>query len=74
MEPIVHGLEEEYGNEIDFVYVNVDDPETRDIQQQLGRRGQPHFVLVGSDGEIVTEWFGVVQSATFEQAFEGVLN
>ena len=74
MEPIVHGLEEQYGNEIDFVYVNVDDPETRDIQEELGRRGQPHFVLVGGDGEIVTQWFGTVESTAFEEAFQAVLN
>ena len=74
MKPIVHGLEEEYGNDIDFVYVDVDDPETRDIQQQYGRRGQPHFILVGADGEIVTQWFGTVQAMAFEEAFQEVLN
>ena len=74
MEPIVHGLEDEYGNEIDFVYVDIDDPASQAIEEQYNQRGQPYFVLVDAEGEVVMHWFGAVESAAFESAFENVLN
>ena len=74
MKPIVHRLEEQYGNNIEFVYVNIDNPESQTLKEQYGFRVQPHFVLVGGDGQVIGEWFGVNEGATFETAFTDVLN
>lgn len=73
MEPIVHGLENEYGERIGFVYLNIDDPETTAAKEEYGYRVQPHFFLVDGNGEVVKEWLGQVSRDTFITAFETVL-
>ena len=73
MEPIVHGLENEYEGRIEFVYLNIDDPETTAAKEKYGYRVQPHFFLVDGDGEVVEEWLGQVSRDTFITAFEMVL-
>jgi thioredoxin-related protein len=73
MQPIVHGLEATYGDQIEFVYVNIDDPESDRLKQQYGFRYQPHFVLVDGNGEIVEQWLGYTDAAFFEQTFDNLL-
>ena len=74
MKPIVDELEVKYGNEIDFVYLNIDDPSTRDAQEQYNFRYQPHFVLLNADGEVVEQWVGYQSPNIFEEAFAGILS
>ncbi len=74
MEPIVHGLENEYSDEIEFVYVDIDDPESQAYKDQYGFRVQPHFFLVDENGEVITQWFGMVAEDTFKEAFQEALN
>ncbi len=73
MKPIVHGLENEYGTQIEFLPVNIDDPNSAQLKRQYGFRYQPHFVLLGPDGEVVEEWLGYTDAAVFEQSFATVL-
>ena len=72
MQPIVHVLEAAYEGDIEFVYVNIDDPASDVYKERYGFRYQPHFVLVDSQGEVVQEWLGVVEAAEFERAFASV--
>ena len=44
MEPIVHGLEAEYGEKLDFVYYDIDAPESADAMREYNFRVQPHFL------------------------------
>lgn len=74
MQPIVHGLEQTYGDEIDFVLLNIDDPDTLEAQRQYGFRVQPHFVLVDADGEVITQWLGYNSANVFEDAFAELLD
>jgi hypothetical protein len=55
MQPIVNGLENEYGSEIEFVKINIDDPDSAAAKQEYGFRYQPFFVLVSADGEVLQE-------------------
>jgi hypothetical protein len=73
MKPIVDGLENEYGERIDFVYLNIDDPETAAAKEKYGYRVQPHFFLVNAEGDVVDEWLGPVSRDAFVTAFETVL-
>jgi hypothetical protein len=73
MRPIVHGLEDRYGDRIDFVYLNIDDPSTAQAKEQYGYRVQPHFFLVDSSGQIAESWLGSVQETAFVAAFDQVL-
>lgn len=65
MKPIVHGLEERYGDRIDFVYLDIDDPATQPLKEQLAYDYQPYYALVSADGTIVSSWQGTKQEPAF---------
>lgn len=73
MKPIVDGLETDYGQQIDFVYLNIDDDATLEARQTYGFRFQPHFILVNADGEVVEEWLGYTSANVFEESFANIL-
>ena len=66
----MHGLEAEWGGEVDFVYLDIDDPATEPFKRQLGYRVQPHMFLVDGDGLVLQQWLGFVDAATLEAALE----
>lgn len=74
MRPIVHGLENEYQEQIEFVYLDIDDPDTAEAKEKYGYRYQPHFFLVDGNGEVVQQWLGPVQESEFRRAFNEVLS
>jgi thiol-disulfide isomerase/thioredoxin len=71
MAPTVHGLEDLYGEQIDFVYLDRDDPATQPIRDQLGYIYQPHFFLLDANGAILGQWRGYVEGATLQAALVG---
>jgi hypothetical protein len=73
MRPIVHGLEAEYGDRIQFTYLDMDDPQTDNIKQQLGFVWRPHFYLLDEEGNILQQWVGGVREKEFVEAFEAAL-
>jgi len=72
MKPIVHGLEAQYGEKIQFTYLDVDDPATAELRQTLRFRGQPQFLLLDGQGNILQQWFGFVAGSDFEAVFTGL--
>ena len=66
----MHGLEAEWGGEVEFVYLDIDDPATEPFKRQLGYRVQPHMFLIDGDGEVLQQWLGFVDAATLEAALE----
>ena len=66
----MHGLEAEWGGEVEFVYLDIDDPATEPFKRQLGYRVQPHMFLIDGDGEVLQQWLGFVDAATLESALE----
>jgi hypothetical protein len=68
----VHGLEQQWSDRVDFVYLDIDDPRTDAFKRQLGYRYQPHLFLLDAQGAIVQQWVGFVDGATLEQALAGV--
>jgi len=73
MAPIVHGLEAEYGNQINFIYLDIDDQGNEQFLKELGFRYQPHFLLINGQGEVIQQWLGPVPEAEFREAFTTVL-
>jgi hypothetical protein len=70
MAPIVHGLEVEYYGKVNFVYLNIEDPATDRLKEQLNYRYQPHFFLIDGDGKILRQWLGPVSEEDFREAFD----
>lgn len=66
----MHGLEATYGDRIGFVYLDIDNPATAGLKQELGYRYQPHFFLVDGEGTVLRTWLGPIQEADVAQAFE----
>jgi hypothetical protein len=64
----VHGLEAEYGSQVNFIYLDIDDRNTEPFKQELGYRYQPHLFLVDADGNILQQWVGRVSGDELERA------
>ena len=66
----MHGLEVEYYDRVDFVYLDIDDPRTDSFKQQLGYRYQPHIFLMDGDGNVVQQWVGPVSESDLAAALD----
>ena len=64
----MHGLEARYGDQIAFVYLDVDDPATYPFKQQLGYIYQPHLFLLDGQGSLLNQWLGFTTEADLEAA------
>jgi hypothetical protein len=73
MAPIVHGLESRYCTDINFSYLDIEDPANDSFKQALGYRYQPHVFLLDEDGNLLNEWVGPVSEEEFVAAFEAGL-
>ena len=73
MAPIVHGLEVEYLDKINFVYLDVDDSANSSYLKELGYRYQPHFILIDGQGSVLQQWLGPVKAGDFRTAFDSYL-
>jgi thioredoxin-related protein len=72
--PIVHGLEVEYYDRINFVYLDVDDPANESFKDDFEFRYQPQLVLLDGEGQVVQQWIGPISREEFMEAFEIVLS
>lgn len=68
MAPSVHGLEDLYSSDVNFIYLDRDDPATEALRNQLGYIYQPHFFLLDPDGAVLGQWRGYVEVEVLQQA------
>jgi thioredoxin-related protein len=68
----VHGLEVKWNQEIDFVYLDIDDSRTSEFKRALGYRYQPHIFLLDGNGTVLEQWVGYVEGEVLEEAFRRV--
>jgi thiol-disulfide isomerase/thioredoxin len=73
MAPLVHGLEDQYESHMNFVYLDIDDPDNETFQEALGYRTQPHFFLLDPNGVVLLQWQGYVSVEEFRRAFDAAL-
>ena len=73
MKPIVHGLEAKYGNCIDFVYLDIEDPANRDVKRQFNFQAQPLLILLDGSGQEVWRKFGGIRADALEAQLQTVL-
>lgn len=60
----MHGLEAEYGNCIDFVYLDIDDSANADAMRQFKFQAQPLLILLDGDGnELWRKFWGITREA-----------
>jgi hypothetical protein len=76
MAPVVHGLENKYGQYLNFVYLDIDDPDTGALQEQIGysTRWRPFIFFVNGQGEVVGDaYIGYQDGAVLETALQEFL-
>lgn len=71
--PTVHGLEQIYGDRVNFVYLDRDDPATAEFQAQLGYVYQPHIFILDGDGNVLFESLSYVEGEVLQEAIEQAL-
>lgn len=74
MAPIVHGLKNEYGDQMVFTFLDIDNPATKAWMDELAYVGRPFYVLLDADGNILHKWSGAVPEADLRAKFEEALN
>jgi thioredoxin-related protein len=73
MEPIVDGLQEQYGEEFNFSRVDVETAQGKQLAREYGCIGQPAFVFFDRSGEQVRVLMGAQAAETFQQEIERIL-
>ena len=73
MAPIVHGLEAEYDDRMNFVYLDIDDPANDPFKEALLYRLQPHIFLLDDNGKIIQQWLGYVKEQDLRAAINAAL-
>ncbi|HLC03010.1 MAG TPA: hypothetical protein VJK02_08235 [Anaerolineales bacterium] len=68
----MHGLEQQWGSKVGFVYLDIDDGRTEPFKQALGYRYQPHIFLLDGEGMILRQWIGFVQEGDLQEALQAV--
>jgi thiol-disulfide isomerase/thioredoxin len=73
MAPIVHGLEEKFGDQIHFAYLDMDDPQNEKIRRELGVGWPPVFYMLDEDGNVIDRRYLYKETAELEEIFMKVL-
>jgi len=73
MAPIVNGLKEKYGEKVNFVHLDIDDPENRELIRKLGVGWPPVFYLLDGQGNILDRRYLYKEASELEAVFEKYL-
>lgn len=73
MNPIVDGVKKSYGRRINFVYVELDTANGKEVAREEGVMGTPTFLLLNGDGERVFLLQGVHPRQVMEQHLDALL-
>lgn len=69
----MYGLEDRYGDQVDFIYLNIDRAETRPARERFGIVQRSQYVLIDAQGNILFKWFGFIDEAEVEAALQSVV-
>ncbi len=73
MRPIVHGLEADYGNCIEFVYLDIDDSANAEAMRQFKFQAQPLLILLDGNGKELWRKFGRISREQLEAELKTAL-
>ena len=72
--PAIESLHGEYGDRINFVMLNIDDPQWHPQVQQFQVSGVPHLALVTSDNALADTFIGKVPKSLLSQSLDTLLS
>jgi thiol-disulfide isomerase/thioredoxin len=72
--PIVQALMDEFGNQIDFINLNIDVPETLDVRTKFDIVGRFQYLFTDPQGNILQKWVGPLDQVAVETYIQGQLS
>lgn len=66
----MNGLQADYSDRANFIYLDIDDPATATLKEQLDYAVMPHYVLLDGQGAIVEKWTGRIREAELRAAMD----
>jgi hypothetical protein len=74
MKPTVSRLEEEFGSKVEFKAINIDDASSAELMQKYNFIGQPQFVVIGTDGNVLVSRNGSQRYEKLKADIEAALS
>lgn len=68
--PILNLLETRYGDRVNFVYLDIEDPANDLYTRLIGEKLPPVIFLIAADGAVIREWNGLVSLEELEQGLQ----
>jgi thiol-disulfide isomerase/thioredoxin len=73
-EPVLQNLAEQFGAEIIFTRLDVDNPADTATREQFGLFDRSQYILVDEKGEVVQRWFGQLREDDVASAISAYLS
>jgi hypothetical protein len=74
MVPVVDGLEEKYGDKVEFRRIDANSPTGKAAYQAYSLRGHPGFVLLSPDGMVLWSGLGEQTAEALEEPIRNALD
>lgn len=74
MATTVSGLHQQYGNQINFVMIDIDQPQWAEQIAAYGASGVPQFTLLDAQHQAVNTWVGKVPKPIFSDTLQQLLS
>ena len=74
MQPIVNGLNETYGDQIEFRELDANAPDGQQAFRAYALPGHPGYVLLNPEGEILWVGFGEQSRESIETQLQSAMN
>ncbi|MEP7287185.1 MAG: thioredoxin domain-containing protein [Chloroflexota bacterium] len=73
MRPVIHALEDQYGTQADFIYLDTAADNTKAMQKDLAYAGQPPtFIFLSADGNEMDRLVGLQSRDTLVAKIDGL--
>ena len=74
MQPIVNGLEEDYSEQVSFIYLDaLDGADGEQYFHSLGLPGHPSFLIYDETGERVYQGVGIISDEQLREAITATI-
>ncbi len=74
LEPLIEKVKGRYGDRVQFVRINVDDPDNNEVVDQYGVSPIPTVIFLNSDGEVITYSIGFGGEKVIVTGIEKILS
>lgn len=69
----MHRLAEAFKDRVDFIYLNIDRPETLEARQRFDIVARTQYVLIDDQGSTIQKWFGPLDEESIKAAIDEFL-